>query len=559
MILMFLYPVFKMAQGGIVLNNNGYIVIENAAHLVLENPFSNAIQVTGIGGNIVSEEYADVVDWKIGTNIGTYTIPFTTIDNVKIPFVYEVTTAPSGGGEVLFSTYRTANNNTPYPPNTDVLDGCLENNSLYTVDRFWRVEGQNYSQLPSVNLNFGYHDGSTEIGGSNNIIEARLKAERYNMNSGSWEIPTYMYGTANSSTNRVENVVVNSSELYPIWTLVDTNSVLEPEVTSNFFDTTICEGNQLVISLGGADNYQWNTLGIASGVSFTPQDSVRYHIVGVNQNNCSDTITVNINVTPLPVAEFSVLTPIVCQGECAEIENNSFSTLSEELTFMHWFVNNNQVVAETGVNVLCDLDVGNYSLGLVVEDVYGCRDSILLNNQIAVKPNPTAGFSMVPNTILYGEELAIINESSGVVEIVYFLDNETEIYGPDASYTYSLPGSDTIMQVVTDKYGCTDTVYQEILINENEAIYIPNSFTPDGNGRNDVFQPVYTGVNGIDNFEFMIFNRWGELVFKSDDINQGWNGTYKNEAVKQGGYVYKLKYNYKGRVVEKLGHVLVLM
>lgn len=546
-----------IAQNGIVISNNGYIVIDNGAHLVIENPSSNAIQTLGTGGNILSESYADVVDWKIGANMGNYTIPFTTVDNVKIPLTYQVIN-PASGGNVLFSTYRTANNNNPLPPNTSVLDGCLENNSLYTIDRFWRLENQNYIQLPEVNLSFGYDDGPTEMGGLNNIIEARLKAERYNSNTSSWEIPEYMYGTANTTLNQVQNAAVTSNEIYPIWTLVDTNSVLAPELETNFTDTTICFGKSLTLVLSGADTYQWDTSGITPGITIVPQDSARYQVIGENQNGCTDTLTLNVNVAPLPTATFSVLTPIICQNECAEINNNSFSATGENLTNMHWYINDVMQTAEAGVNEICNLAVDNYDLAIVVEDINGCKDSLLLNNQIAVKPLPSAGFSTSPDIILVSEPLSIFNQSSPVVDVFYTLDNDNEIYGPDAEYIYETSGVDTIMQVVSDKYGCTDTAYYEIHILGNENVYVPNSFSPNDNGRNDVFFPVYSGSSSLINYELFIFNRWGEQLFYSNNLERGWDGTYNGSKVKQGVYVYQLRYRLEDGLFQKRGHVSVL-
>jgi len=78
-------------------------------------------------------------------------------------------------------------------------------------------------------------------------------------------------------------------------------------------------------------------------------------------------------------------------------------------------------------------------------------------------------------------------------------------------------------------------------------VYIPNSFTPNGDGINDTF-----GIKGEGRFEFnlVIFNRWGEKIFESSNANNQWDGTYKNEPVQQGEYIFQLMANgkeYKGQ------------
>ena len=90
--------------------------------------------------------------------------------------------------------------------------------------------------------------------------------------------------------------------------------------------------------------------------------------------------------------------------------------------------------------------------------------------------------------------------------------------------------------VVTYNEGCLDTAFIEINTNGVPPLYIPNAFTPDGNGTNDVWFVYGTGIK---DFRAMIFNRWGEKVFESTDQFIGWDGTYRGEAQPPGVYVYQ--------------------
>ncbi len=160
--------------------------------------------------------------------------------------------------------------------------------------------------------------------------------------------------------------------------------------------------------------------------------------------------------------------------------------------------------------------------------------------------------------LAYGDEINLLNESSVVTEISYLLNDNIELLGPDANYLYPSAGIDTIIQIVTDKYGCTDTAYYVIDIIAVDNVYIPNAFTPNGDGRNDLLIPVYGGDAEIKSYKLSVFNRWGEEVFYSDHIAYGWNGTHKGAIVQSGVYSYKIYFNIKGENYQKIGHVSVL-
>lgn len=176
----------------LVLNDNSYINISGGAHLVLTNPSPNAITVLGSGGNIISESENDIVNWKIGSNIGTYTVPFTTGTGVKIPLELTLSSSGVGSGEILFSTYTDTDginnwNNSDYLPtgvsNMFGTNGLL-NNSAFVIDRFWMIASQNYSTTPTGLLSFGYDDLERSASG-NTIAPRTLRAQYYNTSTNS--------------------------------------------------------------------------------------------------------------------------------------------------------------------------------------------------------------------------------------------------------------------------------------------------------------------------------------------------------------------------------------
>jgi gliding motility-associated-like protein len=111
------------------------------------------------------------------------------------------------------------------------------------------------------------------------------------------------------------------------------------------------------------------------------------------------------------------------------------------------------------------------------------------------------------------------------------LSNPTHSFADTGMYKVSL--------VITNNYGCVDTIHNYYYIGEVFTFYIPNSFTPNRDMKNDVWN---VKGRGIKEFRMEIYNRWGEMIYETTDINEGWNGRLRNsnDIVQNGTYVYKL-------------------
>lgn len=128
-------------------------------------------------------------------------------------------------------------------------------------------------------------------------------------------------------------------------------------------------------------------------------------------------------------------------------------------------------------------------------------------------------------------------------------------------HVYELAGVYQVYLVAINDKGCMDTVMHLVEITPDYALYIPNVFTPDGNGLNDTFQPKGVGIDE-DDYKMYIFDRWGEIIFTSDEFRKGWDGTVKGSTklAEQGVYVYRiLVKDLSGTVHEYIGHVTNLI
>ena len=115
--------------------------------------------------------------------------------------------------------------------------------------------------------------------------------------------------------------------------------------------------------------------------------------------------------------------------------------------------------------------------------------------------------------------------------------------------------------IVENIHGCIDTAMQTVRIRPDFFIAVPNTFTPDGDGLNDIFFPgALELTGGTDrNYSFYIFNRWGELINEVHEMSEGWDGTYKGKLVQNGTYVWRIEVtDLEGIVHKYTGHVNVL-
>ena len=139
-----------------------------------------------------------------------------------------------------------------------------------------------------------------------------------------------------------------------------------------------------------------------------------------------------------------------------------------------------------------------------------------------------------------------------------FGDN-TQSSEQNPMHVYSSHGDYDIVQVVSNDFGCSDTAYNSIAVSNDQLFYIPNAMTPNGDGINDVFMPFGYGWS-IDDFEMRIYDRWGNLLFVTSDINKPWDGTVMggDQTVPTGVYVWIIRYKDMDNKLQKMiGHVTV--
>jgi gliding motility-associated-like protein len=183
---------------------------------------------------------------------------------------------------------------------------------------------------------------------------------------------------------------------------------------------------------------------------------------------------------------------------------------------------------------------------------------------VSIHPYPNAAFSVNSTQLdLPYDVLICDNQSTGAVTYQWSFGDGGTSTASEPTYQYTAVGTYPVQLIATSAYGCSDTATINVITSAD--VVFPNVFTPGGpNGGgynvtsldNDVFFPYTSGVT---DFKFQIYNRWGELIFESMDINTGWDGYYKGQLCQQDVYVWKafIKLN-NGKVFNKSGDVTLL-
>lgn len=207
------------------------------------------------------------------------------------------------------------------------------------------------------------------------------------------------------------------------------------------------------------------------------------------------------------------------------------------------------------------LSPGNYDITLTYVDVNGCSNSKIKHDFIQVLEQPIAAFSYSPQTITtLDPTVHFDNESISSIEWEWSYSGI--LFSESKNPTFEFPeiANDYLVQLIAkNEFNCTDTTLKSIRIEEDFSVFIPNAFTPDDDPLNQEFKPYFNGID-IYNFKLAIYNRWGELLFESYDVTKGWNGTYGDNSVEQGVYIYHIVASEQNtdKNLEYHGHVTVL-
>lgn len=309
--------------------------------------------------------------------------------------------------------------------------------------------------------------------------------------------------------------------------------------TDNSFDfdgtTSGPPGYEFIWNFGPDASIQTSTEEDVNGVSFSTFGSVPVTLTGTFLN-CIVTETQEIYIYQPPSIDFGLLPGLQCAPFEAHFIDGSFAEtgITYDWDFGDGFGSNEANPVHIYNNP------GSYPVTLVIWTSAGCVDTLIdfQPDLVNVYPNPVAGFSIDPEyTDICNSSVQFTDESSGATYFRYaYGDGILSDDDANPVHVYIEDGMMYPVQYVENEFGCFDSTMRSIYI-EPFPLYIPNTFTPDGDEFNNVFKPrTY-----LDVFEWnmKIYNRWGELLFETNDFDIGWDGVGRNgRLVQDGMYQY---------------------
>ena len=398
--------------------------------------------------------------------------------------------------------------------------------------------------------------------------------------SGSGGTPGYTYHWDNGlGTGQVKTVSPSSATVYTVYA-EDANGCssapktvrveLHPELSvTASSDASICPGDSVQLSASGSGgigsgySYSWSNGMSGSSITVSPSSTTEY--VVTLEDACETpaaTDTVEVTIDPLPDVQIGGQDLKGCKPVNASLVNATpDSMVGGSCTWN--FGDGTQASGCGSVSHLYEKP-GCYDVTLSVTSPEGCVDSTTLTDYVCVRPYPTADFSYGPkSTTVMDPAIEFTNQSTGAYAYQWdFAGKDTsEAEHPSYQFPSEGPGNYKVCLDATSLYGCKDSVCKTVKIDGKFSLYVPNAFTPDGDGKNDKFYPVIRGADRS-NYQFTIYDRWGEVVFQTNRVEDKWDGSIKGETseAKTDVYVWRIetKNKYNGKEIVKQGHVTLI-
>ena len=370
---------------------------------------------------------------------------------------------------------------------------------------------------------------------------------------------TYLWNPGGFTSNPLHISPLNST----LYKVIGTNSFgCKDSTTANvvFYanpivsvnDANICLHDTAILIANGALNYSWNNnFSTLNPLKVSPPVTTTYYVVGTDINNCigKDSALLTVNNPP----DISVDSAEICSGYSATLTVSGGSNLT------YLWTNNNATT-----NPLSVSPPATTTYTVIASDNAGCKDTA--SGIVKVHPKPVASFiadpmvvnTDAPNVIFTDQSTNTVNWSWNFGD-VNSSSNISNLQSPE--HIFSGGGSYVVWLVVASDYACKDSSYTSILVETPISFYIPNALvTTSLNSEVNIFRPRGKGID-IKNYQMLIYNRWGQEIFSTTDIESGWNGKYHNvgDYVSPGVYVYYITYKeVNGKSRERVGSVTVV-
>ncbi len=285
----------------------------------------------------------------------------------------------------------------------------------------------------------------------------------------------------------------------------------------------ICPGSGTTLAISGGSSYQWYLNGIAisgaTNASYNATNPGNYNVDVISAAGCQNKAanTVTLNVTEIPAPNFSFGT--YCKDLPVQFINNS--ALNDGDIQWFWQFGDNTTSTEKSPVHTYNVD-GIFSVRLVATSVKCPSAADTIVKTISIE-KPIAGIKYSPVEVFLYKPQQLSARNIGKH---YLWTPPTDLDNPNSrTPVVSASAEQEYIIRITSASGCITVDTLKLSIDNHSAVFVPKAFTPDRNGANDVLRPILVNVVSIKYFR--VFNRWGQLLFETKLMNEGWDGTYK--------------------------------
>jgi gliding motility-associated-like protein len=429
-------------------------------------------------------------------------------------------------------------------------DGCTVPNDTTSVT---------INILPPLSVTLRHSKGDTLCSGEESIFFAQATGGDSTNYSFEWLLNDSLIGTDSNVMVRLSNhhpspstiqLVLSDGCSSPNDTFVH-EIYIRPALALDLAASTPCANPTTNLTAnpsgGNPDNYviQWfdeaeNMLGEGLSIEVTPTKLTTYKAIltdGCSADSASTQIQIDLipSILELTASPTEGCEPLEIEFEINTNYQDSFSGIL--------------YISDTDSMILRDLfgriairpnairPNGIYTPSFKFISKLGCTVVSQNTPTITVHPKPTASFFFSPEEPDLDNSLVQFrNLSTGANSYIWNISPFGESTDFEPQYNYTDSGFHPVQLIAISDQDCKDTAQGQVYIRTNYRVFIPNAFSPNDDGLNDVFQP---SIKGIVSSDFKVFNRWGELVFQSTD-NRAWDGTYGGKQAPEGIYMYML-------------------
>lgn len=315
-------------------------------------------------------------------------------------------------------------------------------------------------------------------------------------------------------------------------TIVNVHPLLN--MTASVSPDSVCPGDPVVIavSVWGGSGPPYVVMGqdslyISSPHVYYPNTSVSYLITA--QDGCGQTASTYLPIHVYPQPPNSFLADTI--AGCVPLTVQFIEYSPDEGQGYVWDFGDQSNLSLDKSPTHTYTQSGVFDVTLTVTSIYGCKTVNVQDNFITVYPVPNAAFTYYPEIVTQIKpEINFTNLSQYASWYMWFFGTGDSSSQISPTYLFPQPGNYTVTLIAVSDRNCKDTATAVVSILEQPSFYAPTAFSPDNDGTNDFWHVFATGLDEK-GFSLMVFDRWGELIFESDDINQEWDGRAKDHRI----------------------------